>query len=56
MAAASGLIVTAAFVVLSFIPIVEVQSPGRYAAVIAFAVIAANAAGLLLLRAARTRK
>jgi amino acid transporter len=56
LAAASGLIVTAAFVVLSFIPIVEVQSPGRYAAVIAFAVIAANAVGLVLLRAARTRK
>jgi amino acid transporter len=55
VAAVSGLAVTIAFVVLSFIPIVDVQSKVRYAAVIAGAVIAANLTGMLILRTARPR-
>jgi amino acid transporter len=45
IAAASGLVVTSAFIVLSFVPIVDVPSPVRYASIIAVAVVAANAAG-----------
>lgn len=47
IASASGFVVTAAFIVLSFVPIVEVASRTRYAVVIAAAVVGVNVAGAM---------
>ena len=55
IAAASGFIVTAAFLALTFVPIVEVRSPARYAVTIGLAVAAVNAVGTGLFAMARHR-
>jgi amino acid transporter len=48
IASASGFLVTATFVVLTFVPIVEVPSPARYAITIGIAVLVVNALGATL--------
>jgi amino acid transporter len=56
IAAGSGFIVTATFLVLAFVPIVEVRSTARYAAIVATAVAAVNTLGAFLFAASRIRR
>jgi amino acid transporter len=55
LTAIPGFLLTAAFVVLSFVPIVDVASPARFALLIAAAVVLANGTGLWLLAQGRER-
>lgn len=50
IAAVSGLIVTAAFLALTFVPIVDVVSPLRYAAAVAATVAVVNGVGMAVFR------
>jgi amino acid transporter len=56
LAAASGFLVTLAFVVLSVFPIIDVASPYRYAAKTAAVLFGANSVALLLFLTQRSRR
>jgi hypothetical protein len=51
VAAASGILVTLLFVVLSVFPIIDVGSSGRYSLKIAGVVLGANVLGYIIYRA-----
>ena len=53
LAALSGFILTAVFLVLAFVPIVEVRSPARFAMIIGVAVLVANALGVAQMKMPR---
>jgi len=56
LAAASGLLVTLLFVVLSIFPVIDVDSSWRYSLKIAGVVLGANLLGWMIYRAGRRKK